>query len=692
MNAYKQNALDKILFVYRHKFHWPIVAFSAMAAGFMVWGVVNVLDRGGNVFLQNVNYSREHGLIIRQYTEATRDTIWPMVLNPFYGDGIWLAVVVLAMALAIGGSWLTYLSRSDFAPNKWHRFVLSGYALPMLIGAYAIYAGIVTGWTWWNLSLAAPFLVVLAYAAQAMLTREAEVAPHVEVWKQKQHASGLSVGCVHQAVRSTKNFDSVVGMEDLKAKLEKAGKEVVAAKNGSRNGILLYGLPGNGKTMIAEALAGHLKLPIISVSFGDVASKWINQTTEQVKQVFDDARRQAPCVLFIDEIDSLLVKREDIGRSDSEVPRTVNAMLTELVNLRGKGVVMVAATNFLERLDAAAIREGRFDYKIEIPCPDEPARKAILRSSFAKHAAKGASLTEDVLARAARRWEGFSAARMAAVGREIAEKSMPNQAVSFELMMAAMRSVQGRGAKVGSHVPVLADMALPVGLGESLAALSTRMAKIVEIEELGGTVPRGVLFKGPAGTGKTLAAQSLAKTADWAFISVAGSDLVRDPAKIEKVFADAADVRPCVVFIDESDDLLQNREYSATADCTNKFLTVMDGAGGKTSDVMIIAATNFPERLDPAVLRGGRFTEKVEFSVSDESQAAAMVQTWLRGLKLPAGKDLTVEALAELLSGCSPANIRAALQMAVDNVATRRVTGGNGQISLRDVRAAIESI
>ena len=230
-------------------------------------------------------------------------------------------------------------------------------------------------------------------------------------------------------------------------------------------------------------------------------------------------------------------------------------------------------------------------------------------------------------------------------------------------------------------------------LRDELNSLAVRMEKIEQIEEMGGTLPTGLLFFGPAGTGKTLTACSLAKTAGWAFVNTSGNDLLRDQGNIDKLLREASELRPCIVFIDEADDVLALRTtspYGATV--TNKLLTAMDGAGGKIPDVLFIAATNHPENLDPATMRGGRFTEKVEFTLPDETTILAMVNKWRSTLKIEVRRDLKNEEIARQLVGLAPANINATLQAAVNRAATRGLGNRRAIIEIDDVLAGMESV
>lgn len=500
------------------------------------------------------------------------------------------------------------------------------------------------------------------------------------------------------AERSDKSFADVVGMNELKARLLEAGQEIIgsqASQGAKRNGILLFGEPGNGKTFFAEALAGELKLPMITATFGDVSSRFVNQTTEQVMAVFRSARAQAPCVLFLDEIDSLIKDRSmSMGTSD-EAAKTTNAILTELVNSRKSRIVIVAATNFLEKLDQAAIREGRFDFKIEVTPPDEIARASIITNTIKGF--KGVRATDGAIAQAAKRWEGFSVARIRAVadegGREAVKQSATE--ISYQDLQAALRRVQGRKGKLPPNAPSLDELTLPAKLERQLRGLAGRMSKIEEIEQRGGKVPSGVLFWGPPGTGKTVTAQALAKSSGWAFISTSGNELLGNPDKISDIVSEARDIRPCIVFIDEADDVLADRQYARhSASVTNRLLTAVDGAGGKVHDIVWIAATNHPDQMDPAALRGGRFTVKVEFDLPDAETLARFVESWIAKSKADFSPEATPEAVAGMLDGLSVANVAAVLQQAVDLSVDRWMDDGDEGhgVELLDIEHARENI
>lgn len=494
---------------------------------------------------------------------------------------------------------------------------------------------------------------------------------------------------IFRAERARYSFVDVVGMGELKSRLAEAGAEVKASKTGAtaRNGVLLFGEPGNGKSFFAEALAGELKLPLIAVSVADVASRWVNQTPEMIAQLFADARAQSPCVLFLDEADSLMVDRAQIQRADSEEAKATNALLAELTKIRGAGVLVIAATNHLDRLDTAAAREGRFDFKIEVPAPDLEARRGLLTA-----ARRGRiRLDEDAIDRASRRWAGFSVARIRAVADEAlrtAEK-FGKLGVDYKTLKLALRTIQGRAGKLPEAAPLLEELSFSSAQKEALHALAARMTHAEEIEDAGGTVPAGVLFYGPPGTGKTVTAQSLAKTAGWAFLCVTGNELLSNPDRLAALTREARELRPVVVFIDEADDVLGRRvgNHPALVSVTNSLLSAIDGAGGRTPDILWIAATNHPEQLDPAALRGGRFTEKIEFLPPDVDALREFVGRFVDASPAQWAGDCA--HAAPQLMGLALADVRAVLQQAVTYAAVRKVTSGSASaVCLADIQAA----
>jgi transitional endoplasmic reticulum ATPase len=232
--------------------------------------------------------------------------------------------------------------------------------------------------------------------------------------------------------------------------------------------------------------------------------------------------------------------------------------------------------------------------------------------------------------------------------------------------MGALRLVQGRAGRVPKDTKSLSDLVFRDETREALTMVLNRLRNAHHIEELGGTLPRGVMFHGLSGAGKTAAARALAKDAGWAFLSCAGPDLVADRKKLQAVFDEAADIRPTLLFIDEADDLLRNRQYSSTSDLCNKLLTLMDGVEGPVKDVVIIAATNNPDQVDPALLRAGRFTEKVEFLAPPDAEIPRYIARWVKAKRIALADGLDAFDIAEMLKGQTIANVEGVLQYALN--------------------------
>jgi transitional endoplasmic reticulum ATPase len=357
----------------------------------------------------------------------------------------------------------------------------------------------------------------------------------------------------------------------------------------------------------------------------------------------------------------------------------------------------MAATNYLDRLDPAAIREGRFDFKIEITPPDQEARVGLLKSGLTKYASK-VSVSEEVIQSVAKRWNGYSVKRILAVTEEMpsyledmTEKGQRRTALDFDDFMAALRRIQGSKGAQPEDVKPMSEMILPPATLDAVNMIAGRLRDPQRTEALGGSLPTGVLFYGPPGTGKTAVCKALAKEVGYAFLVSTGSDLARDPKAVEKLYAQGKELRPAIIFIDEADDLVRSREYSASTEATNKLLTVMDGIKDRVKDVIWVAATNHIDQVDSALLRGGRFTEKVPFFKPEEHQIEKHVGGWLDKRKLVLESDLTVREISLAIGEQSIANVEAVLQYAV-NRAIGRAHGDQVVLKREDVRAALSVV
>jgi transitional endoplasmic reticulum ATPase len=573
------------------------------------------------------------------------------------------------------------------------------YGIMIWLWAYTDKAA--TRGDYWTVGLFLAFAMLSAALALSkwVYGYKLDVSPTLARQRQALETSMEDSSNVQGAARMSSpsiTFEDIFGNLETKRRLLAAGQAILQARNSNatpRNGILLHGAPGNGKTVFAEALAGELNLPFLQLTNSDVESMWVGQRTERVVSAFKQARALAPCLLFIDEFDSFVRSRDSLQKTyvkeDTDI---VNALLTLIVDLRKTKVVLVAATNFIDTLDEAAIREGRFDFKVEITHPDQEARIGLLRKGL-KTNTKNVKVDEEVLTNVASRWNGFSVKRILAVTEELPgyiadlkEKGKAPATLGFEDFMAALRRIQGRKGASPENVKSMSELILPTQTREALTMIAGRLKDPIRVERLGGTLPYGVLFHGPAGTGKTTAAKALAKEVGSAFLTATGTDLARDVKALEKLFAQANELRPAIIFIDEADDLLRSREYSNSTEATTKLLALMDGVTDRVRDIVWIAATNHPEQIDSALLRGGRFTEKVEFVLPTGNQLESHINTWLTTRKIGLSAGLSVGDIAGRFGTESIANTEAVLQYAL-NRAIAHTENDKIEITSEDLRA-----
>jgi transitional endoplasmic reticulum ATPase len=581
-----------------------------------------------------------------------------------------------------------------------YRGALTGRTLALHAGIYMFWVADVrhnSDVNHWTVPLFLLFLVAAFVVEKTGWLYGLKVSKHEldRIRQDSQQDEESGQGKARQTVPSIK-FKDIFGNEAVKKRLLAAARQVIGTKQDdkSRNGILLHGEPGNGKTVFAEALAGELNLPFLQLTYGDVQSAWVGQRTVNIRNTFEQARQSQPCLLFIDEIDSFLPDRTTMTSSIKEDGDVVNTLLTLLVDIRKCKVLVVAATNFVERLDAAATREGRFDFKVEIEQPDSEARIGLLRLGLKKNCGT-LVVADEVVNNLANRWNGFSAKRILAVTeelpsyiQELAESGHKPAALQYEHFGAALRRIQGRKGVALENVMSLDDLVLPTPTRDALNMIAGRLHDPLRVERLGGSLPSGVLFFGPAGTGKTTAAKALAKAVGSALLISTGADLARNVKELEKLYAQAKELRPTIIFIDEADDLLRSREYSSNSEATNKLLTLMDGANDRVRDIVWIAATNHPDQIDPALLRGGRFTEKVEFALPTEAQTLNHIVQWIRSRNVKINHQVRIERLADQMGQQSVANVEAVLQYAV-NRAIANTKGETIEIMQSDLDSAM---
>lgn len=490
------------------------------------------------------------------------------------------------------------------------------------------------------------------------------------------------------AERARLDFTKLVGQDDLKARL----REVMQSWTDKReNGLILFGEPGTGKTAFAEAVAGELNLPIIRSGFGALNSKWIGEGAEKLQRLMQDAKAQAPCVLFIDEIDALLKQRGSQNVS-GEHDKMVNVFLEESVKLRDHPVFLIGATNFIDELDDAAIREGRFDFKVEITLPDTKAREYLVRSVLQE---RRCGVEPDLLARMVKRWGGFNVKRIQAATSgacDLAITEGNRAAITYDQFLRSLRKIQGRAAKVPEGAKELGQLFYSDEIKQRLSNLAAQMFNIEQLELRGGQLPTGMMLFGEPGTGKSAAAQALAKASGWTFIATTGKELMGTDA-IRALKDKASALRPSIVFIDEADDILGDRQHSFNKDATAQLLALMDGAGGNLHDVFWIAATNYPDSIDSAAKRGGRLSMKLGLDKPDAEVMRNLVLSWAAAnvQRVPSPAEVWAVEAADLLHGLAQASVFEVLKQAVNDSVMEDFTGSDvPKVELRHVLAARE--
>jgi transitional endoplasmic reticulum ATPase len=443
-------------------------------------------------------------------------------------------------------------------------------------------------------------------------------------------------------------------------------------------GIILHGPPGTGKTLIAKALAAEAGARFYSVSGPEIYSKWYGKSEETLRNIFDEAVRNAPAIVVIDELDALVPRREKTHGDQEQ--RIVATFLTQMDGLKQlKDVVVLGTTNRLDAIDPALRRGGRFECEIYIGPPAEAGREEILKIHT-----RGMPIAPDVdFAALARSMTGYVGADIASLCREAAynalrrsftydelerfDISIDNLDIEREDFELALTAVQPSGVKgFPAEIPPVTwdDIG---GLDEIKQVLIENIAYAIDkreaFERVGVTPARGILLYGPPGTGKTLLARAVATECGANFFALKGGTLRsrwlgEAEEQIHQLFSKARLVAPTVIFIDEIDAAVPRRggETGGSVDAVvNQILAEMDGIDGG-AHVYVIGATNRLELLDPAVLRPGRFDFHIEVPVPNQAARRQILGVHLRGK--PLDETVDVERLAAAAKGLSGADLR----------------------------------
>ncbi len=449
-------------------------------------------------------------------------------------------------------------------------------------------------------------------------------------------------------------------------------------------GVLLYGPPGTGKTLIARAVAAETNAAFFVINGPEIINKFYGESESRLRGVFQEAQRRAPSIIFIDELDALAPKRSEMG---GEVERRIVGQLLALMDgMASRGqIVLIGATNQPNALDPALRRPGRFDREIALRVPDVRGRTDILRIH-----SKDASLANDIdFPRLAQLTPGFVGADLEALCREAAMialrrvlphidyqrgyipyETLVNLSITMADFQAALREIEPsttREVYVEVSETTWDDIG---GLEDSKALLTEGVEWPLRYPEVYANAkvepPRGVLLAGPPGSGKTLIARALANQCEANFISIKGPELLskwvgESEKGVREVFRRAKQAAPCIVFFDELDALAPRRSGGdGDGQVGNRviaqLLTEMDGIEGREG-VIVLAATNRPELIDPALLRPGRFDMVVELDYPDETERRAIFAVHTRSR--PLAPEITMEELASLTPGRSGADIEA---------------------------------
>ncbi|VAH87627.1 unnamed protein product [Triticum turgidum subsp. durum] len=450
-------------------------------------------------------------------------------------------------------------------------------------------------------------------------------------------------------------------------------------------GILLFGPPGSGKTLIARAVANETGAFFFLINGPEIMSKLAGESESNLRKAFEEAEKNAPSIIFIDEIDSIAPKRE---KTNGEVERRiVSQLLTLMDGLKSRAhVIVMGATNRPNSIDPALRRFGRFDREIDIGVPDEVGRLEVLRIHT-----KNMKLAEDVeLEHISRDTHGYVGADLAALCTEAAlqcirEKmdiiDLEDETIDAEILNSmAVTNDHFKTALTTSNPSALRETVLkfPMFLGKIL--VGWRMLQTVQypvehpekFEKFGMSPSKGVLFYGPPGCGKTLLAKAIANECQANFISIKGPELLtmwfgESEANVREIFDKARGSAPCVLFFDELDSIATQRGSSSgdaggAADrVLNQLLTEMDGMNAKKT-VFIIGATNRPDIIDPALLRPGRLDQLIYIPLPDVESRHQIFKACLR--KSPLAKDIDLSALAKYTQGFSGADITEICQRA----------------------------
>ena len=463
-------------------------------------------------------------------------------------------------------------------------------------------------------------------------------------------------------------------------------------------GVLLYGPPGTGKTLLAKAVANESNAHFISISGPEIMSKFYGESEARLREIFKEAREKSPSIIFIDEIDSIAPKREEVT---GEVERrVVSQMLSLMDGLESRGkVIVIAATNRPNAIDPALRRPGRFDREIEIKVPDKKGRKDILLIH-----SRNMPLTDDVnIDKLASVSHGYVGADLEYLCKEAAMKCLRRLLPVLDLQEEKLppETLDKLIVNGDDFTKALVEV-VPSGMREvfienpdvkwsdvgGLEEVKRELQEAVEwpmkypglYDKLGHKMPRGILLHGPSGTGKTLLAKAVATESEANFVSVRGPELLskwvgESERGIREIFKRARQSAPCVIFFDEIDSIAPIRgaggDVQVSERVVSQLLTELDGMENMHG-VIVLAATNRADMIDPALLRPGRFDKIIQIPLPDKESRKSILKISAKEIPIiseasDSGR-VDFDKLSEMTDGLSGADVAAIANTAVSLV------------------------
>lgn len=521
--------------------------------------------------------------------------------------------------------------------------------------------------------------------------------------------------------KPTETFACVAGAHQAKKELQKLveylkNPKTITRLGGKMNkGFLLVGDPGNGKTLLARAVAGEANCSFFHANGGQFDEMYVGVGAARIRRLFYEARKAAPSIIFIDEIDGVGGKRQAIGLGNNDYAKTLNQLLVEMDGFEqddpDKPVIIIGATNRADVLDAALLRPGRFDRHITVPYPDSLEREEILTIYCKK------IILEHIndIKKIAKETSSFSGANLANLVNQatLLATNDGSAYVTYNHFKEAQKIIRAEINNTSGNL----NFVIPeetfdsvIGAQEAKTEMQTIISFLKDPEtyaRLGAKISHGILLEGNPGTGKTLLARAVAGEAQCSFFKLSGSDfhhkwIGEGPDFVKNLFKEARNRAPSIIFIDEIDAIAGNRDHDQNTPTgltatLNQLLVEMDGfAQDNTKPVIVMCATNRPEVLDPAILRPGRLDRKIVVSLPDITTRKEMLEFYCKKIKTDPALDITPIVKSTIgYSGAELANIvnQAALLATNENapyVSLEHLNRAQELITLGAVNTAIK--